>query len=51
MLTINEKKVLKELFYFFGEDYSINEISRKCDIAPNGALKILRKFEKIGIIL
>ncbi len=50
MLTINEKKVLKVLIYSFGEDFSINEISRKCSIAPNGALKILRKFQKVGIL-
>ncbi len=50
MLTVNEKKVLKVLIFSFGEDYSINEISRKCSIAPNGALKILRKLEKEGIL-
>lgn len=34
----------------FGESYSINQIARKCALAPNGALKILRKFEKEGIL-
>ncbi len=51
MLTINEKKVLKILTFSFGEDYSINEISRKCNIAPNGAFKILKKFEREGILI
>ena len=43
MMTANEKHVLKMLFTAF-EDYSINEIARKCNLAPNGALKILKKF-------
>lgn len=34
----------------FGEDYSINQIAKNCNIAPNGALKILRKFEKEGVL-
>ncbi len=50
MLTVNEKKVLKMLLTAFDEDYSINQIAKKCALAPNGALKILRKFEKEGIL-
>ncbi|MDP3027391.1 MAG: hypothetical protein Q8N63_06795 [Nanoarchaeota archaeon] len=50
MMTENEKKVLKMLLHAFGETYSINKIARECNIAPNGALKILRKFEKEGIL-
>mgnify|MGYP001618843278 CR=1 FL=1 len=50
MFTENEKKVLKLLFTAF-EDYSINSIARKCNLAPNGALKILRKFEEQGILI
>lgn len=34
----------------FGEDYSINQIAKSCNLAPNGALKILRKFEREGIL-
>jgi DNA-binding Lrp family transcriptional regulator len=50
MLTINGKKVLRMLLGAFDESYSINQIARTCDITPNGALKILRKFEKEGIL-
>jgi len=50
MLTINEKKVLKLLFTAFDEDYSINNIAKKCSLSPNGAAKILNKFEKQGIL-
>ena len=49
MLTINEKKVLRMLFAAF-EDYSINQVARRCGLAPNGALKMLKKFEKGGIL-
>jgi len=34
----------------FGEDYSINQIARKCGLAPNGAYKILKKLEKEGVL-
>jgi len=51
MLTENEKKVLKFLLMKFGEEYSINEIARKCNLAPNGALKILKKFEGVGVLI
>jgi predicted nucleotidyltransferase len=50
MITKNESKVLRMLLMAFGEDYSINHISRECSLAPNGALKILRKFEKLGVL-
>lgn len=50
MLTKNEKNVLKMLFYAHGRIYSINRIAKECNIAPNGALKILRKFEKEGVL-
>jgi DNA-binding Lrp family transcriptional regulator len=50
MMTENEKKVLKLLLMAFGEDYSINQIAKKCKIAPNGAIKILRKLEKENVI-
>jgi len=50
MLTANEKKILKMLLTTFGENYSINQIAKKCSITPNGTLKILRKFEKEGIL-
>ena len=50
MITENEKNVLRMLFSAFGEHYSINRIAKECGLAPNGALKILRKFEKEGIL-
>ena len=50
MLTEKEKRVLRLLMVAFDTDYSINQIAKECDIAPNGALKILRKFEKEGIL-
>lgn len=51
MLTDNEKKVLKLLMAGIGRDYSINEIAKECGLAPNGALKILKKFENEGILI
>lgn len=50
MLTSNEKKILKLLISSFNVDYSINQIARQCGLAPNGAFKILKKFEKEGIL-
>lgn len=50
MITENDKNVLKMLLYAFEKSYSINQIARECNIAPNGALKILRKFEKEGVL-
>jgi len=49
-MTENEKKVLKLLFFAFGEIYSINRIAKECNLAPNGALKILRKLDNEGIL-
>lgn len=50
MFTNNEKKILRMLFAEFNEEHSINNIAKKCSLTPNGALKILRKFEKEGIL-
>ncbi|MBS3140521.1 hypothetical protein J4405_00075 [Candidatus Woesearchaeota archaeon] len=50
MITKNEKKVLRMLFAELGKDNSINQIAKACNLAPNGAFKILRKFEKEGIL-
>jgi DNA-binding Lrp family transcriptional regulator len=50
MVTKNESKVLRMILMSFGEDYSINYIARKCNLTPNGTLKILRKFENQGIL-
>jgi len=49
-MTENEKKVMRMIFASLGEPYSINQIARECKLAPNGAFKILKKFEKEGII-
>ena len=50
MLTLNEKKVLRLLMAAFGKEYSINNIAKECCLAPNGAYKILKKFEREGIL-
>ena len=50
MLTNNEKKVLRLLLTAFDRQYSINNIAKECGLAPNGAFKILKKFEKEGIL-
>ncbi|MBI5065482.1 winged helix-turn-helix transcriptional regulator [Candidatus Woesearchaeota archaeon] len=49
ILTLNEKKVIRFLAASV-RDHSINEIAKECDLAPNGAHKILKKLEKEGII-
>ncbi|MBU0614528.1 MAG: hypothetical protein KJ601_00380 [Nanoarchaeota archaeon] len=50
MLTDNEIKILRLLMVKYKIDYSINEMARECSLTPNGALKILRKFEHEGIL-
>jgi len=50
MITNNEKKILKFLLAHFNSDYSINEIAKKCSLAPNGAYEILKKFEEKEIL-
>ncbi len=50
MITANERKVLRFLAASQNEDYSINEIAKKCGITPNGAYKILTKLEMEGIL-
>ena len=50
MITNNEKKILKFLLINFNSDYSINEIARKCGLAPNGAYEILKKFEQKEVL-
>ena len=49
-LTINERKVLRFLAAS-NRDYSINELAKKCNLAPNGAYKLLKKLENGGIII
>jgi DNA-binding Lrp family transcriptional regulator len=49
MLTDNEKNVLRILLTSF-EDLSINRIARIAMLSPNGAFKILKKFENEGIL-
>src|SRR3989344_39747 len=51
MITNNEKKILRILLSNINSDYSINEIARKCDLAPNGAYEILKKFEEKEILI
>ena len=51
MITSNEKKILKFLLAHFNSDHSINEIAKKCGLAPNGAYEILKKFKEKGVLL
>ncbi len=51
MITANEKKILRFLLVNFDKDYSINEIAKHCNLAPNGAYEALKKFEVKGILL
>lgn len=45
MLTKNEKKLLRYLLVNHSSQFSINHIAKECNLSPNGALKILKKFE------
>lgn len=49
MLTENEKNVLRMLLTSF-VDLSINQIARLAKLSPNGAYKILKKFENEGVL-
>lgn len=51
MITANEKKILRFLLVNFAKDYSINEIAKHCNLAPNGAYEMLKKFEVREILL
>ena len=50
MLSANEKKVLRLLMSSLNASYSINQIAKECKLSPNGAFKILKKFEKEGVL-
>ncbi|MDP1695060.1 MAG: hypothetical protein Q8L34_05980 [Candidatus Woesearchaeota archaeon] len=50
MLTVNEKQVLRFLAASIGKDYSINDIARECKLTPNGAYKLLSKWEKEDVL-
>ncbi|MBI2652168.1 hypothetical protein HYX00_01770 [Candidatus Woesearchaeota archaeon] len=50
MLTKNEKRVLRLLLTAFDKQYSINNVAKECNLFPNGAYKILKKFEEEGIL-
>ncbi|MBN2423070.1 nucleotidyltransferase domain-containing protein [Candidatus Woesearchaeota archaeon] len=50
MLTENQKKVLKYIMVNYSTYPSINKIAKECSLTPNGAYKILKKFEKEGIL-
>lgn len=50
MLTNNERKVLRLLLASPLEHFSVNQIARMCKLSPNGAYKILKKFELEGIL-
>ena len=50
VLTENDRKVLRLLAVSFAKYYSINNIAKVIGVAPNGAYKILKKFEKEGVL-
>lgn len=50
MLTANEQQVLRFLAASLGKDYSINDIAKESKLSPNGAYKLLSKFEKEGVL-
>ena len=50
MITKNEKNVLRYLILNYYSKSSINKIAKDCKLAPNGAYKILKKFEKEGVL-
>ncbi len=51
MISNNEKKVLRLLLSSVTQIYSINQISKECTLSPNGAYKILKKFEKENVLV
>lgn len=50
MITEKEKIIIKKILYRLGDTDSINSLAKKCKISPNGTIKILKKFEKEGIL-
>lgn len=50
MLTKNEKRVLCYVMINYSSCPSINKIAKECKITPNGAYKILKKFEGENIL-
>ncbi len=50
VLTAKERCVLRLLAISSAKDYSINDVARKCRIAPNGAYKMLAKLESQGVL-
>lgn len=50
VLTLKQKRLLRFLATSVGKDYSINDVAKACRLAPNGAYKLLRKFESEGVL-
>lgn len=50
VLTEKETEVLRLLAASYKKDYSINTIAKIIGVTPNGAYKILKRFEKEGIL-
>ncbi len=50
ILTANEKNILRFLATRCGEEHSINEIGKLCEISPSGAHKVLLKLKKEGVL-
>lgn len=51
ILTKNEHKIINLLLRHTYENFTIREISRKINITPMGARKILNKFKKENILI
>ncbi|MAF36446.1 hypothetical protein CL622_05010 [archaeon] len=50
MFTENEVRIIRFLVTAIGTPYSISRIARACKVSPNGAYKILKKFESENIV-
>lgn len=51
VLTKNEQRLVTYLWRNYTEQLSINELAKRLGITPKGAYIILKKFEKIGVII
>ncbi|MBI2145914.1 nucleotidyltransferase domain-containing protein [Candidatus Woesearchaeota archaeon] len=50
-LATKEREVLLLLFKDFSKDYNANSVSKKLQMSRRGALKIVKKLEKQGLLL
>lgn len=50
MFTDNEKKIIRSILSSPKTPHSINELAKETNLSPNGAYKILKKFEKENLL-